>query len=59
MKVKAITFGKTINIGNYQSVKVEITVEAENDEKAIDIYEKSKIIYCQKRTGNFNQIIKF
>ena len=48
MKVKAITFGKTINIGNYQSVKVEITVEAEDNEKEIDIYEKAKLFIAKR-----------
>ena len=42
MKVDKITYGKTINIGNYQSIKVEITLQAEDGELSAVIYEKAK-----------------
>lgn len=29
MKIKEISYGKTINVGNYQSVRVEFTADTE------------------------------
>ena len=48
MKVKAITVGKTINIGNYQSIKVEITLEAEEGEKSAEVYQSAKDFIAKK-----------
>ena len=48
MKIKAITYGRTINIGNYQSVKVEVTVEAEEGEKSADVYQAAKDFIAKK-----------
>lgn len=36
MKIKQVSYGKTINIGNYQSIRVEFTCELAPDETASD-----------------------
>lgn len=48
MKTLSVTVGKTINIGNYQSQKVEITLEAEGNEKAEDLYRAAKAFVEKK-----------
>ena len=48
MKIRAITFGKTINIGNYQSIKVEVTVEAEDGENSAVVYQAAKDFIAKK-----------
>lgn len=34
MKITGISYGKTINIGNYQSIRVEFTASVDPDEYA-------------------------
>lgn len=54
MKTLSVTVGKTINIGNYQSQKVEITLEAEGNEKAEDLYQAAKAFIAKKEKEILN-----
>lgn len=39
MKTKTVTYSRTINLGNYNSAKLEVTLELEDAEKAEDAVE--------------------
>lgn len=54
MKTLSVTVGKTINIGNYQSQKVEITLEAEGNEKAEDLYQAGRSFIAKKEKEILN-----
>lgn len=42
MKVTRISLGRTINMGNYESLRLEVSVEQEtNDEKAKDLVDRA------------------
>jgi mannitol/fructose-specific phosphotransferase system IIA component len=55
MKIKAITFGKTINIGNYQTIKVEVTIEAEDGENSAVVYQAAKDFIAKKEVQILNE----
>ncbi len=42
MKAKKITYGRLINKGNYENCRIEIEVEGDKGEKALDVYLAAK-----------------
>ena len=42
MKAKQITYGRLISKGNYENEKIEICLEAEEGEKASEVYNAAK-----------------
>ena len=44
MNISKVTLGKTVNIGNYQSIRVEFTAELQGNDKHIDALEHLKRI---------------
>lgn len=47
MKIRTVTVGRTKNIGNYNSVKVECTVELDDDESPDDAANHAKNFVMQ------------
>ena len=42
MKAKLITYSRLISKGNFENVKIEIQLEVEEGEKAVDVFEAAK-----------------
>ncbi|MEG8946632.1 hypothetical protein [Rosettibacter firmus] len=42
MKPKLISYGRLVNKGNYEHVRIELQVEIEESEKVADVYKKIK-----------------
>lgn len=42
MKAKRIVYSRLISKGNYENLKIELELEAENGEKASDVYNAAK-----------------
>jgi hypothetical protein len=42
MKAKQITYSRLISKGNYENEKIEICLEVEDGEKAVDVYNAAK-----------------
>jgi hypothetical protein len=50
MKAKTITYSRLISKGNYENVKIEISLEVEEGEKAQQVYEAAKA-FVEKRVA--------
>jgi hydrogenase maturation factor len=44
MKIKTISYGMTINLGNYESVRVDFAAEVDNEESPQEVLNELKKI---------------